>query len=84
MRVFYRICHFILYAFLFLTKQAKHHIQYYLNTVRWVVLMISYKLNEEAIMATCVTGNRLGAKKLDHTAIIVNNLDNVENNPPVA
>ena len=84
MRVLYRICHFILYAFLFLTKQAKHHLHYYLNTLRWVILMISFKLNDEAIMATCVTGNRLGAKKLAHTAIIVNNLDDVENNPPVA
>ena len=84
MRVLYRICHFILYAFLFLTKQASHHIHYNLNSLRWAFLMLAYKLNDEAIMQTCTTGNRLGQKKLAHTAIIVNNLDTIENNPPVA
>ena len=84
MRVLYRICHFILYAFLFLTKQASHQIHYYMNSLKWLLMLITYKLDDEAIMQTCTTGNRLGAKKLGHTAIIINNLNTIENNPPVA
>ena len=84
MRVIYRICHFILYACLFLVKFASLKFQYYLNNARWMFLLAIYKLNEDALMLTCTTRNRLGEKRLSHTAIVLNNLHLVENNPPVA
>ena len=84
MRVIYRICHFVLYAFLFILKHAAHQMRYYINNLKWAVLLVVFKLDEEAIMQTCKTGNRLGEKKLTHSAIIINNLETVENNPPVA
>ena len=84
MRVLYRICHFIVYAILLLVKFIRICCQYYLNKARWALLMVIFKFNEEEIMQTCTFGNRLGDKRLSHTAIIVNNLEIIENNPPVA
>ena len=83
-RVIFRILHFIIYAALFIAKFARLKIQYQLNTLKWAILLAFNRFNSDAILQTCTTGNRLGSKVLSHTAIVINNFEEVNNNPPLA
>ena len=83
-RVIFRILHFVIYAFLFIAKFAKIKLHYHLNTLRWVFLLALNRLDTNTILQSCTTGNRLGTKVLSHTAIVINNFEVVNNNPPLA
>ena len=83
-RVIFRILHFVIYAFLFIAKFAKIKLHYHFNTLRWVFLLALNRLDTNKILQSCTTGNRLGTKVLSHTAIVINNFEVVNNNPPLA
>ena len=83
-RVIFRICHFIIYSFLFLMKFTKLKIQYHLSTIKWLILLAFNRFDSDAIIQTCTTGNRLGTKTLSHTAIVLNDFQVEDNNPPLA
>ena len=83
-RVIFRICHFIIYSLLFVIKFTKLKIQYHLSTIKWLILLAFNRFDSDTIIQTCTTGNRLGTKTLSHTAIVLNNFEIEDNNPPLA
>ena len=82
-RLIYRLVHFLIYAVLFLKRKIAYKMQRMRNTFRWnLSLMLSGFAAQETILArTCVTGKLLGAKKLNHVALIVNELHKDVNLP---
>ena len=75
LRLVHRLCHFVIYAILFITRHLSFKIQRLNNTLTWAALMAYNLMQEEKILANqCVTGRLLGSKKLTHAAIIVNEL----------
>ena len=82
MRLVHRLCHFVLYAVLFLTKMLSYKLQRMRNTARWACLMAVNRFDEDQILRrNCVTGGLLGSKKLTHAAVIVNELHKSDNRP---
>ena len=75
LRLVHRLCHFMIYAFLFITRHLSFKLQRLNNTLTWSALMVLNLMQEEKILASrCVSGRLLGSKKLTHAAIIVNEL----------
>ena len=75
MRLVHRLCHFMIYAFLFILRHFSFKLQRLHNTLTWTALMACNRMQEERILASrCVSGRLLGTKKLTHAAIIVNEL----------
>ena len=83
MRLVHRLCHFLIYAILFLSRQLWYKYDRLRNTICWAVIQVLSRFQDDnEILATrCVTGNLLGQKKLTHAAIIVNELHKEVNLP---
>ena len=60
-RLVHRLCHFVIYAFLFITRQLSYKLQRLNNTLTWTALMVLNLMKEEEILASrCVSGRLLG------------------------
>ena len=83
MRLVHRLCHFLIYATLFLSRQLWYKLDRIRNSVIWFALQAFSRFqDDQQILATrCVTGDLLGAKKLTHAAIVVNELHKEVNLP---
>ena len=83
MRLIHRLCHFMIYATLFLSKQVWYKYDRLRNTICWfaIYVLARFQDDQEILAARCVTGNLLGEKKLTHAAVIVNELHKETNLP---
>ena len=60
-RLVHRLCHFVIYAILFITRQLSFKLQRLNNTLTWYALMVLNLMREEEILANrCVSGRLLG------------------------
>lgn len=75
MRLIFRICHFIVYALLFLLKVAHFRLENFYSIIRMFALKAWHRSNA-AVMDTLP--QRLGQKKLLSTAVIINNLEGAD------
>ena len=82
-RLVHRLMHFLIYAILFITRMAAISLKRMKNTVHWAMLRVTsgMKPADEILAQRCVAGQLLGTKKLNHAAIIVNNLEEDVNLP---
>lgn len=83
MRLVHRLCHFMIYACLFICRMASYKIEKVRNTLKWSIIKACSGLQQDdLILATrCVSGQLLGAKRLNHAALIVNDLHKELNLP---
>lgn len=82
MRLVHRLCHFVIYAVLFLIRQLKFKLQRLYNSLLWIALLALNRMDEERTLQNyCVTGALLGSKKLTHATLIVNELHKDVNRP---
>lgn len=80
-----RLLHYVIYVSLFMHKFAsvspsssltpfQIYLDYLLATFRLFVLRIVFLYDDRAVIKGCLDGKMDNAKKLDHVAIVINNL----------
>jgi len=77
--LFLRLCHFLLYTLLFLLKFAQAQASFARATLRLWLLTLYYKFDQEEMVRDCCAcqdpaSSASSVKKLDHVALVVNNL----------
>jgi len=85
-RFIHRLLHFVIYALLFLTRQAAFKLQRVRNTLAWLSYQVQSGMQADEVILSrhCVSGQLLGDKKLSHVAVIVNEVHRDLNLPTQA